>query len=114
MGIEAKNILKIGLIGMTKTHAELLPCPHCGFKAEYRGIDEHYQIWCPCCCCKSALFMTREKSINAWNKRTNKEAEFLEWVAAALVDSSYICQDILDKIEQFQAEQKQVSDANNE
>jgi hypothetical protein len=123
---------------MTKTHAELLPCPHCGDQPEliegghYCKQEEHVISTLEICChkCEVITFPCEEISevVARWNKRINKEAEFLEELKKELKikkkllwtenPSNYmytggreweICE-MIEKIEQFQAEQKQVSD----
>lgn len=122
---------------MTKTHAELLHCPHCGKPPKYTveschdyengGTDYYENIFCDNENCDSRHI------VECWNMRVNKEAEFLEELkngcneimqdTASKVPSRAVptletqfelgkreaARAILKFIEQFQAEQK-VSD----
>lgn len=118
---------------MTKTHAELLACPRCNKSAEItsclafnkEGKQQKYNVICKGDCHLPKL--TEEEAIKSWNTRINKEAEFLEELKRYIDKENsgsekfclsisffdglcYAYREILNKIEQFQAEQKQVSD----
>jgi phage gp36-like protein len=64
-----------------KTHDELKNCPHCGSnKVELFAIPcvDHPDIYKVYCCDCHLLQKTEEEAVDAWNKRSNKHAEFLE------------------------------------
>jgi hypothetical protein len=112
---------------VTKTHAELLGCPHCGKQPRHKSekfsdfttgeIEIITTIFCenPEC--------SPDSSIEGWNTRVNKEAEFLEGLKSFLdieidkLTHAYIRSPIMEgklcgyeniktRINQFEAEQK--------
>jgi|GEM_PF-4058069 len=100
---------------MTKTHIE--PCPHCGEKPIYEvgksfgspsEPDDYYEnIYCsnPAC--------IPYESLECWNARVNKEAEFLEEIKTDLnryrvyyskkYGLNINFKELIEKIEKFQA-----------
>ena len=111
---------------MSKTHAELLGCPHCGKKPTYaqERFDDptsgEIEIITTILCVNPDCFP--DSSIEEWNTRVNKEAEFLKELKKELkfLSDNYSIvsfdgvlmnwlKGAVVKIEQFQAEQK-VSD----
>jgi transcription elongation factor Elf1 len=64
-----------------KAQDDLLNCPHCGNNnvalfAVYGGdYPDDYEVQCGSC---SLITKTKEEAVKAWNKRSNKHAEFVE------------------------------------
>jgi hypothetical protein len=115
-----------GVMEMTKTHAELLGCPHCGAKPIYNVHCTPGSVHCPpeydeeIYCSNGSC--TPNQSLESWNNRINKEAEFLEELKnrcrrlSELKNPCYFCsgeirtyEEIADEIEQFQAEQERTT-----
>jgi hypothetical protein len=116
---------------MTKTHAELLPCPHCWGKPtviahdvpdlDYGGHDSYVEIYCAN---KECVDRCQEDAFLHWNTRINKHAEFLEELIKELKiklsefkadhnifnwkkvywNTETLTEYLIKKIEQFQAE----------
>lgn len=114
---------------MTKTTAELLPCPFCGSKDIF--ISEHSDTATTaiqCINCYIPIVNDSEiKAFKSWNTRVNKEAGFLEELNKELKhkliefkadhnvfnwkkvywNTETLTEYLIKKIEQFQAEQKE-------
>lgn len=70
---------------IAKTGNVLLPCPFCGFPAEYdsqraaisvvsRGLPYHgHSVYCssPDCDAENGIHETKEEAVTAWNRRAN-------------------------------------------
>lgn len=52
---------------------ELKPCPFCGGKAELRCFMNFYWVKCIKCEVSTDAKPSLEKTIKAWNRRTNNE-----------------------------------------
>lgn len=104
---------------MTKTHAELLPCPFCSKKPILSCTDfDHYVVEC----CNVHVYgdsYSHDLAIQNWNTRINKEAKFLEKLKNELkflsdkysivsFDGTLLSwlKGAVVKIEQFEAEQR--------
>lgn len=112
-----------------KTHAELLPCPHCGelptyetfppYSTPHDAYEGEENVYCNSEKCQKLMY---EGVIHHWNARVNKEAEFLEELKNTIKGKVDFMNEImgedfdsaqkrylvslLKKIEQFEAEKK--------
>ena len=63
---------------------ELKPCPFCGGKAFSTGVlptygfDVMYRAICEDCNISTPSKWTKEKAIEAWNRRVNNDVDWLE------------------------------------